>query len=849
MLAVKKTCPNPTGLSSTAILTVLLLITGCDRSSWQSVRSPDGNITIEFSLKKGIPYYSINYKSNQIVSASRLGFHFKTRNPLEDNLQILSVQHSQFDETWTQPWGEVKDIRNHYNEMKIFLQEKDYPNRQMNLIFRAFDDGIGFRYELPAQENLKDFQITDEITEFNFIGDHRCWWIGAYQWNRYEFHYNETRLSEIDTVHTPFTMATDDGLYLSLHEANLTDYSSMALARYEGTKLTCDLYPWSDGTKVKARTPLVSPWRTLQIAEKPGDLITSYLILNLNEPCKIEDTSWIRPQKYVGIWWEMHLGKATWGSGKHHGATTANAKKYIDFAAKYGFDGVLVEGWNTGWDGDWVRDGHRFNFAQPHPDFDIAEVTDYAARKNVRIIGHHETGAAVMNYERQLEEAFQFCKKNNINTVKTGYVGHGQTIKRIDENGAVQKEWHHGQYMVRHYRKVVETAAKYHIMLDVHEPIKDTGIRRTYPNMLTREGARGMEYDAWSADGGNPPDYLTILPFTRLLSGPMDFTPGIVDLFYEEYKPNNRVNATLAKMLAYYVVIYSPLQMAADLPENYEKQPAALQFIRDVPVDWEDTRVINAVIGDYLTIVRKDRNSADWYLGSVTDENSRTFNIPLDFLDATKSYCAEIYADGASADWKDNPYPLSIQTKAVNANSELTLKLAPGGGAAIRFKPMIKDDRKEYNHNGLVKEYSHPDPHKLVMEYLRRDANGDFLKTDPWYKTSILHPVGSGWDQAYLISAFKVDSSRANANQAKCKVRYDIIAWITQDMTGSYLVFKPGMKTVNFELENTPWGWRIAEPEQPSHILPKAIIKSLSVEDQEKLKSYLDQKDLSYLLK
>lgn len=825
-----------------AILTVLLLITGCDQTPRQSVRSPDGNITIEFSLKNGIPYYSINYKSNQIVSASRLGFHFKTRNPLEDNLQIRTVRHSQFDETWTQPWGEVKNIRNHYNEMKIFLQEKDYPNRQMNLIFRAFDDGIGFRYELPAQENLKDFQITDELTEFNFTGDHRCWWIGAYQWNRYEFLYNETRLSEIDTVHTPFTMATDDGLYLSLHEAALTDYSSMALARYEGTKLTCDLYPWSDGTKVKTHTPLVSPWRTLQIAEKPGDLITSYLILNLNEPCKIEDTSWIRPQKYVGIWWEMHLGKSTWGSGKYHGATTENAKKYIDFAAKYGFDGVLVEGWNTGWDGDWVRDGHRFNFSQPHPDFDIAEVTDYAARKNVRIIGHHETGAAVMNYERQLEKAFQFCKKYNINTVKTGYVGHGQTIQRIDENNAVRKEWHHGQYMVRHYRKVVETAAKYHIMLDVHEPIKDTGIRRTYPNMLTREGARGMEYDAWSADGGNPPDYLTILPFTRLLSGPMDFTPGIVDLFYEEYKPTNRVNATLAKILAYYVVIYSPLHMAADLPENYEKQPAALQFIRDVPVDWEDTRVINATIGDYLTIVRKDRNSADWYLGSVTDENSRTFNIPLDFLDATKSYCAEIYEDAGNADWKTNPLAIETHKTTVTSQQQLVLNLAPGGGAAIRFTPLTQEEAEGYDENGPVREFHHPDPAKLVQEYLKRDARGDFMSSHSWNSSALMHPIQSGWDSATTISGYKIDTVYVKSDEALYNVTYDVIAPVSQNSKGFVITINPQPKTIRFILKNTQWGWRIEEPNQHPFILPETIVNRLSEDDQKKLKIYLENK-------
>lgn len=675
------------------VIIVSLMVAGCGSEAERVIHSPDGKITIQFKLISGVPYYSVHHNSTVILADSRLGFHFQDELPIEDNLRIIDAQYRTLDETWTQPWGEAKDIRNHYNEMEILLKEKTKLARQMKIVFRVFDDGIGFRYELPEQENLKDFQITDELTEFNFVTDHRCWWIGAYQWNRYEFLFNETKLSEIDTIHTPFTLETENGLYLSLHEANLTDYSSMALARVEGTKLTCDLFPWSDGSKVKASTPMQTPWRTLQIAESPGDLITSYHILNLNEPIKIEDISWITPQKYVGIWWEMHLGKSTWGSGEKHGATTKNAKKYIDFAAQYGFDGVLVEGWNIDWDGDWIQNGSIFNFTQPHPDYDIDQVTRYAASKGVKIIGHHETGADVLNYESQMEAAFEFCNKYDINTVKTGYVGHGQTINRIDENGKIQKEWHHGQYMVRHYRKAVETAAKYQIMLNVHEPIKDTGIRRTWPNMMTREGARGMEYNAWCPDGGNPPDYMTILPFTRLLSGPMDFTPGIVDLFYPEYRPNNRLNATLAKMLAYYVVIYSPLHMAADFSENYENQPDAFQFICDVPVDWEETRVLHAKIGDYITIVRKDRNSDDWYLGSITDENGRTLKIKLDFLEPKKMYIAEIYADTVDADWKSNPLGIYIhQKRLVNCKTGMNLMLAPGGGTAIRFKLMSAED-------------------------------------------------------------------------------------------------------------------------------------------------------------
>jgi len=829
------------------------LLLGCGSKTDQIVRSPGGKITIQFKLISGAPHYSVQYNSTAILSDSRLGFRFRDTTPLENNFEIIDTEYNSFDETWTQPWGEVKDIRNHYNEMIISLQENNKQHRQMNIIFRVFDDGLGFRYELPRQENLKDFQITDELTEFNFTADHDCWWIGAYQGNRYEFLFNETKLSEIDTVHTPFTLKTDDDLYLSLHEANLTDYSSMALARVEGTKLTCDLYPWSDGTKVKASIPMQTPWRTIQIAEKPGDLITSYLILNLNEPSKIKDTSWIKPQKYVGIWWEMHLDKSTWGSGEKHGATTKNTKKYIDFAAKYGFDGVLVEGWNVDWDGDWIQNGSIFNFTKPHPDYDIDQVTQYAASKGVRIIGHHETGADALNYEKQMEDAFKFCNKYGINTVKTGYVGHGQTIKRIDENGDLQKEWHHGQYMVRHYRKVVETAAKYHIMLDVHEPIKDTGIRRTWPNMMTREGARGMEYDAWSPDGGNPPDYMTILPFTRLLSGPMDFTPGIVDLFYEEYKPNNRVNATLAKMLAYYVIIYSPLHMAADLPENYEKQLEAFQFIRDVPVDWEETRVLNAEISEYLTFVRKDRNSDDWYLGSITNEKERVLKVKLDFLDPDKKYFIDLYEDGADASWDKNPLSIRIRKKILLPKRDyMILKLASGGGIAIRFTSMTEQEWKnyleEYNYNGPVKEFHHPDPTILVEEYLKRDANGDFLKTDPWYKTSKLHPIGSGWDQAYLISDYNTGPIQIDSSHAKVSVIYDMIAWITQNIDGPYLVFKPEQKKVDFELENTKWGWRIDRPDQPSHILPKVIINRLPDEDQQKLNIYLEQHQITQLL-
>ena len=660
------------------------------------VSSPDGKIQVTFMLEDGVPYYAVSRSGQDIIKPSKLGFIFKDAEPLDQNLAVVESKLDSFDETWTQPWGEVKEIRNHYNELEIDLEETTGACRKMILVFRVYDDGLGFRYELPAQDNLSDFEIMDEETEFALAGNHQAWWIPAYQDNRYEYLYTQSPVSflseDLQAVHTPLTMETADGLFLSIHEANLTDYASMTLVGSDDNTLLCDLVPWSDGVKVKASTPHQTPWRTIQIAENAGDLVTSYLILNLNEPNKLEDVSWIKPGKYVGIWWGMHIDKYTWGSGAKHGATTENAKRYIDFAAKYGFSGVLVEGWNLGWDGNWTKYGNRFDFTTPYDDFDIKELSAYAAAKGVALVGHHETGAAVMNYEQQLEDAFAFYHDLGINTVKTGYVGWGQGIKRRDDAGnLVGLEWHHGQYMVRHYRKVVETAARHHIMLDVHEPIKGTGIRRTYPNMMTREGARGQEYNAWDGEGGNPPEHTTILPFTRMLAGPFDFTPGIFDLFFDEYRPNNRVNTTLAKQLALYVVIYSPLHMAADLPDNYEGHPA-FQFIVDVPVDWQDTKVLHAEIGEYVTIARQDRNSQDWYVGSITDENGRTLETPLTFLEAGKKYVAEIYADGADADWESNPSSIDIYEALVDSDTVLTLRLAPGGGQAIRIRPATEDE-------------------------------------------------------------------------------------------------------------------------------------------------------------
>jgi alpha-glucosidase len=677
------------------------------------VSSPNAKVHVTLILREGVPYYTVIYSGKTVIGPSKLGFIFKDAAPLNHGLAIAGIERDSFDETWTQPWGEVKEIRNHYNELRVELEETGRAPRRMIVVFRVYDDGLGFRYELPKQDNLSDFEIMDEETEFALMGNHQAWWIPAYRDERYEYLYRESPISFLSiqglrAVHTPLTMETAEGLFLSIHEANLTDYASMTLAgsdnntRMNCIRLLCDLVPWADGVKVKASPPHHTPWRTIQIAEKAGDLISSYLILNLNEPNALEDVSWIKPGKYVGIWWGMHIRKYTWGPGDRHGATTENTKRYIDFAAQHGFSGVLVEGWNLGWDGDWAEHGDRFNFTTPYEDFEIEELSAYARAKGVKLIGHHETGAAVTNYERQMEDAFSYYRDLGIDTVKTGYVGWGQGIKRRDEEGALiglsrcaslhtGLEWHHGQYMVRHYRKVIETAARYHIMLDVHEPIKDTGVRRTYPNMMTREGARGQEHNAWGS--GNPPEHTAILPFTRMLAGPFDFTPGIFDLLFEEYQPDNRVNTTLAKQLALYVVIYSPLHMAADLPENYEGHPA-FQFIVDVPVDWQETRVLHAEIGDYVTIARQDRNSQDWYIGSITDEEGRRLEASLAFLDPDKIYVAEIYADGADADWESNPSSIEISEILVAHDTTLRLRLAPGGGQAIRIRPATEEEVK-----------------------------------------------------------------------------------------------------------------------------------------------------------
>jgi hypothetical protein len=632
-----------------------------------TVESPDSRVVVEFSLAEGVPLYQVRYNGAPVIVPSAMGFTFRRELPMKGGFRIEGTSTRTLDETWEPVWGQSNEIRNHFNELIVRLREKKEPHRWLHIVFRVFNDGLGFRYEFPEQEHLKDFEIMSEETQFLFAGDYTVWWTPS-DFDSYEYLYTESALDKVDAANTPVTLKTDNGLFLCIHEADLTDYAGMTLARVTEPMLGFKsvLAPWPDGCKVKGSTPFRSPWRTIQISTWPGGLVESGLILNLNEPCVIEDTSWIKPMKYIGIWWGMHIDKYTWHTGERHGATTENAKRYIDFAARHGIAGVLIEGWNTGWD-RWGQEG-AYDFVKSYPDFDLPEVVEYARSRGVAIIGHHETGGDVPSYEKQLDEAFQLYRGLGVSAVKTGYAGD------IFPRGY----HHHGQWMVRHYRMVVKKAAEYHLMLDVHEPIKDTGISRTYPHMMTREGVRGTEYNAW--ESGNPPEHMTILPFTRMVAGPLDYTPGIFDITFDEYKPQNRVYATVANQLALLVVLYSPLQMAADLIENYEGHPA-FTFIEAVPVDWDETRVLNGEIGDYVTIAR--RSGADWYIGSITDEEARVISVDLKFLEARRTYIARIYADAAETHFETNPTAYEIREQKVTRDTILNLELAPGGGQAI----------------------------------------------------------------------------------------------------------------------------------------------------------------------
>lgn len=687
----------------------------------KNIKSPDKNIELNFWLTdNGEPNYEVLYKNKSVILPSAMGFELKQTMTnealpaLKADLMITASEQTVSDSKWKPVWGDVKEIRDNYSKLKISLSQKGEKAIQFNIVFKVFDDGIGFRYEFPEQKNLHHFIVANETTEFHLTGDHKAFWIpGDYDSN--EFSPNITRLSEVnaedpkyaaniyahqffdkDAVQTPLMLKTSDGLYINIHEAALVNYPAMNLHIDKSDfTLSSVLVPDALGNKAYLQAPAKTPWRTIIVSDKATDILASHTILNLNDPSIIKDPSWIKPTKYMGIWWEMHVGKATWDyagsqnatsfdasnlkpTGKH-GATTANVKKYIDFASKHGFDGVLVEGWNTGWE-DWFGQYKEnvFDFVTPYPDFDVKGLHKYAASKKVKLIMHHETSASVTNYERQMDTAYRFMKANGYDAVKTGYVGH------IIPRG----EHHDGQWMVNHYVRVAKKTADYKIMLDAHEPVRPTGLSRTYPNWLACEAARGMEFNAWSE--GNKPNHDVILPFTRFMGGPMDYTPGIfqLDLSYWDKNKKETIHTTLAKQLALYVTICSPLQMAADLPEIYEKKPDAFQFIKDVAVDWDDSKYLEAEPGEYITVARKAKGSNNWFIGSITNENSRNTNVNLSFLDANKKYTAVIYADAPDADYQKNPAAYVINKQTVDSKTVLNLKLAPGGGCAISIMPV-----------------------------------------------------------------------------------------------------------------------------------------------------------------
>ena len=658
-------------------LAALALCGACSQNT--GVTSPDGTIRLAFAVDSaGRMTYSVTDGGVRLFEPSRLGFE-AAETDLGGGFAVENVSRTSVDETWTQPWGENKENRSRYNEMAVRLRNGG--GVRLTLRFRVFDDGLGFRYEYEAC-GADSLRVTDELTEFRFAADGDSWTIPA-SFDTYELLYRKLPLSELADANTPATFKVG-GLYGSIHEAALYDFPEMTLRKTDGLAFKSDLAPLPDGTKAHVGNKFTTAWRTVQLAPDAVGLINSSLILNLNEPSKIGDTSWIRPMKYVGVWWGMHLGVETWAMDDRHGATTENAKRHIDFAAANNIQGVLFEGWNEGWE-NWGG-SQSFDFTKPYADFDIAEIVRYARERGIEIIGHHETGGNIPDYERQLERAVKWYADLGIHNLKTGYAG-----------GISGGNNHHGQYMVCHYQHVVETAAKYRMTVNAHEPIKDCGIRRTWPNMMSREGARGKEWDAWSA--GNPPSHEVTLPFTRLLAGPMDFTPGTFDILYENTRNSPRrklwncgpevdmrVNTTLAKQIAEWVIIYSPVQMASDLIENYEGHPA-FRFFRDFDADCDWSRALAGEPGEFVAVVR--RAGENYFLGAATDEQPRTLSLPLDFLKPGTKYRATIYADGPDADWKTNPTSYTISEREVSSADTLEVAMAPGGGQAVSFMPAM----------------------------------------------------------------------------------------------------------------------------------------------------------------
>ena len=693
---------------------LLMSILAMHWAAAQQQTSPDGNVVLSFSLKAdGTPTYKMTYKGKPVINESTLGFTLKKDEPLTNHFKVVSDSKSTFKETWKPVWGEEKEILNHYNELLVQLKQ-DKTNRLMNIRFRVYNEGVGFRYEFPTQKELTYFVIAEENTQFAMTGDHTAWWIPG-DYDTQEYDYNESKLSEIrglmkqsmtdnvsqyvfspTGVQTSLMMKTKDGLYINLHEAALVDYALMNLNLDDKNFIFQSwLTPDAKGDKGYLYTPTKTPWRTVMVSDDARNILASRLILNLNDPCALADTSWIKPVKYIGVWWEMITGKSSWAytddlptikldevdytkvkPNGTHAANNDKVRRYIDFAAQHGFDQVLVEGWNVGWE-DWF--GHRkdyvFDFVTPYPDFDIKALNDYAHAKGVKLMMHHETSGSTRNYERHMKAAYELMNKYGYNSVKSGYVG---DILPIGEH-------HYSQSTINHYLYAIKEAAKHKIMLNAHEAVRPTGLCRTYPNLIGNESARGTEYEAF---GGNKPFHTTILPFTRLQGGPMDYTPGIFETEVKNVNPNNtsQVRSTLAKQLALYVTMYSPLQMAADLPENYERFADAFQFIKDVPVDWQESVYLEAEPGRYITVARKDKHSNNWYVGNTSNENGHTSELLLNFLDKNKKYEATIYADAKNADWQTNPKAYTITKQKVNAKTKLKLTAAKGGGYAISIK-------------------------------------------------------------------------------------------------------------------------------------------------------------------
>lgn len=702
------------------LLFVLLIVSAAAVNAQPlQVNSPDGKVKLLFELRQGKPYYSVLFNAAPVTLPSKMGLAIKGKPVLGENMQVESIDSSSADDSWQPVWGELKSIRNNYRELVVRLAETVADKRKLNLVFRVFNDGVGFRYDIPAQPNLQHFIVTDELTSFALAGNHKAFWIpGDFETNEYRYYTSSLReinafagkeVNEISTrilydsnaVQTPLMMKSQDGIYINIHEAALVNYPAMQLVLdKENLVFHAQLVPDAVGNKAYLKTPFKTPWRTIIVSDKAPDILASKLILNLNEPSAIQNTSFIKPMKFVGVWWEMHAGLSTWdysgtrdaasnagvaATGKH-GATTANTKRYIDFAAVNAIQGILVEGWNTGWEdwfGNWKED--VFDFITPYPDFNVKELQDYATSKGVKLIMHHETSGAATSYDRLLDTAFRFMKQFGYPAVKTGYVGFP----------VPRGEHHDGQWMVNHYNRVLATAARYGIMVDAHEPVRPTGLHRTWPNFLAAEAARGNEFNAWSS--GNPPEHETILPFTRLMGGPMDYTPGIFRIKMNHYNPNKteQVHTTLAKQLALYVTMYSPLQMAADLPQNYEAKKDAFQFIKDVATDWDDTRILEAEPGDYITIARKAKGSEDWFIGAITDENKRQAIIPFGFLQKGRSYKITIYKDAPDAHWQSNPEAYTIENKVITSGQVLKVDLAPGGGCAITVKPLVSPAGKK----------------------------------------------------------------------------------------------------------------------------------------------------------